>query len=409
MMTHASTPPLSLPADAAVRGSNHQGMRQYNERIVLQAIRLHGPIPKADLARLTQLSTQTVSIITERLMGEGLLLKQARVRGKIGQPSIPLALNPVGAYSVGVQLGRRSMEVLLADFTGAIRHHQVMHYDYPDPDTCLPQLAHMLAAMQDRFADEWPRVVGVGLSAPFSMEQWASLMGPNAAAALQRWRDLDLLAAVEAMVRLPVTFARDTVAACTAELLQGHGQRVRSFLYVFLGTFVGGGLVVAGHLWQGPRGNAGAIGSLPMGVAQADASPAQLLELASGWQLEQALMQAGHNPDLIYQPEIMAQPLAAQVQPWLAHASNALAHVVTSTTALLDLDAIVIDGSVHADLLQALMRQTEQRMHAYSFVGIHTPRLLKGEVGPLARALGGALMPLHSQFFPDKDIFLKSV
>jgi hypothetical protein len=28
-------------------------------------------------------------------------------------------------------------------------------------------------------------------------------------------------------------------------------------------------------------------------------------------------------------------------------------------------------------------------------------------VGAHARALGGALLPLHSQFFPDKDIFLK--
>ena len=37
-------------------GSNQVGMRQYNERIVLQAIRLHGPLPKADVARLTRLS-----------------------------------------------------------------------------------------------------------------------------------------------------------------------------------------------------------------------------------------------------------------------------------------------------------------------------------------------------------------
>ncbi|NBW55461.1 MAG: hypothetical protein EBR42_09190 [Betaproteobacteria bacterium] len=46
-----------------LRGSNHNGMRQFNERTVLRAIRHAGAIPKADLARLTQLSTQTVSII----------------------------------------------------------------------------------------------------------------------------------------------------------------------------------------------------------------------------------------------------------------------------------------------------------------------------------------------------------
>jgi hypothetical protein len=35
------------------------------------------------------------------------------------------------------------------------------------------------------------------------------------------------------------------------------------------------------------------------------------------------------------------------------------------------------------------------------------PRLLAGKVGRHARALGGSLLPLHAQFFPDKDIFLK--
>jgi len=75
-----------------MRGSNHNGMRQFNERTVLRAIRHNGAIPKADLARLTQLSTQTVSIIVNRLLEDGLLLKQARIRGKIGQPSVPLGI-----------------------------------------------------------------------------------------------------------------------------------------------------------------------------------------------------------------------------------------------------------------------------------------------------------------------------
>ncbi len=101
-----------------MRGSNHVGMRQFNERIVLQAIRHHGAIPKADLARLTQLSTQTVAIIVGRLLDDGLLVKQDRVRGKIGQPSVPLSLNPQGAFSVGIQVGRRNLELLVADFMG---------------------------------------------------------------------------------------------------------------------------------------------------------------------------------------------------------------------------------------------------------------------------------------------------
>ena len=93
----ASVPSGHARAPVAQRGSNHVGMRQFNERVVLQAIRLHGSCAKAELARLTGLTAQTVGLITTRLEDDDLLLRHAPVRGRIGQPSIPLALNPDGA------------------------------------------------------------------------------------------------------------------------------------------------------------------------------------------------------------------------------------------------------------------------------------------------------------------------
>ena len=63
----------STSASLRPRGSNHVGMRQYNERVVLQAIRLHGALPGAEIARVTQLTAQTVSLITKRLEADGLL------------------------------------------------------------------------------------------------------------------------------------------------------------------------------------------------------------------------------------------------------------------------------------------------------------------------------------------------
>ena len=387
------------------------GMRQFNERIVLQAIRHHGAIPKADLARLTQLSTQTVGIIVGRLLDDGLLLKQERVRGKIGQPSVPLSLNPHGAFSVGIQVGRRNLELLVADFCGQPVERVEVLYDYPDPDLLFQSMAQGLQTLQERMGDLWPRTVGVGLTAPLSLHKWADLMGGPAAQALARWETIDLYAEVQRLTDLPVVFAKDTTAACVAELLQGQGRSVRSFLYVFVGTFIGGGLVLSGHIMNGDRGNAGAIGSLPVGLArpasEASSMPPQLLQTASGWQLEQALLAAGHNPFLIHQEGIMDAAYAALTGPWITQASQALAMTVASSAALLDLDAVVIDGSLGAPLMTALMAATHDALSSYRFDGMHQPPLLPGLVGAHARALGGALLPLHSQFFPDKDIFLK--
>ncbi|MDQ5897681.1 MAG: hypothetical protein RLZZ592_2619 [Pseudomonadota bacterium] len=403
---HASSVSFT-PDERAVRGSNHSGMRQFNERTVLQAIRLHGPQAKADLARLTQLSSQTVSVIVSRLLDDGLLVKRARVRGRIGQPSVPLALNPDGAISVGVQVGRRSLEVLACDFVGRVRHRHEFHYDFPDPQRVLPCIAEGLVRLQLQLGPLWDRVVGLGLSSPLSMEKWSSVLGSQAHTALAGWEHLDLHREVEALTRLPVSFAKDTTAACVAELLQGHGTAVRSFLYIFVGTFVGGGLVLSGHIASGQRGNAGAIGSLPVGLARGGEPPPQLLEVASGWQLEQALLQAGHDPLQVQHDDIVSPAFAPLVEPWLEQAGLALAMTAASGAAMLDLDAVIVDGSLARPLIDALIERTRQRLAVYRFDGLHAPALLAGRVGAHARALGGALLPLHTQFFPDKDIFLK--
>lgn len=399
---------MTLPSSARqMRGSNHSGMRQYNERIVLQAIRHHGAIPKADLARLTQLSSQTVAIIVGRLEAEGLLLKQDKVRGRIGQPSVPLSLNPDGAFSLGIQVGRRSMELLIADFCGQTVLRHETHYDYPDPDALLEAMQSGMAELQQQMGSRWARVVGVGLTAPLFLHQWADLLGGGAANSLARWDGIDFRQRVQALTHLPVVFAKDTMAACVAELLQGHGRQRRSFLYVFIGTFIGGALVLGGQLIGGEHGNAGAIGSLPVGLAQADQAPPQLLQMASGWQLEQALQTQGLDPLLVQRDEVMQSRYSALTSAWIAQASQALAMTVASSSALLDLDAVVLDGSLSPALMAALCTHTQASLAHYRFEGMHQPALLMGQVGSHARALGGALLPLHEQFFPDTNIILK--
>ena len=405
------TPPRAAPvaephALLRPRGSNHVGMRQFNERVVLQAIRLNGSLPKADLARLTGLTAQTIGLITTRLEEDGLILKQDRVRGRIGQPSVPLSLNPDGAFAIGIKIGRRGTDWLLVDFAGQVRQRESLDYAFPDASTLLPAIHQRLSAMRDHLGDLKDRLVGVGVAAPFQLGGWHKMLGLSEAQS-QDWNQIDLRAQVQAMTDVPVSFAKDTSAACVAELVQGRGRDLKSFLYLFIDTFVGGGLVINSHLHGGLHGNAGAVASLPSSIAQGDTLPMQLVHHASLWELEQRLIAKGLDPHGAYDERALEAAYAPETQAWLKQAANALAHAVVSGTAFLDIDAVVIDGSFCRPLLTQLIADTGQALQRYNWEGLWPANVIAGNVGPDARALGGALMPLHANFAPDQDLFLK--
>ena len=401
----ARSPDLLRP-----RGSNQVGMRQFNERTVLQALRVHTSLPKADLARLTGLSAQTIGLITARLEEDGLIVKQGRVRGRIGQPSVPLALNPDGAFAIGIKVGRRGAEWLLIDFTAKVRERHAISYDFPDADELLPAIAQHIHRLREGLGPLAVRNVGAGLAAPFQLGGWHRTLGLSKAQA-DLWNQMDLAAEVRARTEVPVSFARDTVAACVAELVGGRGHDLKSFLYIFVDTFVGGGLVINSHLHTGVHGNAGALASLPMQPAQAGAGaalPPQVMAEASLWELEQRLQAEGLDTTAAYDDRALQAPFAAATQAWLGSASLALAHAIVSSTAVLDLADVVMDGSMSRSLLQALLEQTRAALARCNWEGLWAPQLHGGRVGAQACALGGAMLPLHANFAPDHDVFLKA-
>jgi predicted NBD/HSP70 family sugar kinase len=221
------------------------------------------------------------------------------------------------------------------------------------------------------------------------------------------WNQINLGAEVQAMTDAPVSFAKDTSAACVAELVAGRGRDLKSFLYLFVDTFVGGGLVINSHLHVGIHGNAGAVASLPLSVAATASPPEQLVSQASLWELEQRFVAQGLDPTAAYDARVLEAPYAAETDAWVTKAANALAHCVVSGTAFLDIEAVVIDGSFCTALLNRVIEHTNAALKRYNWEGLWPTTVIAGNVGPDARALGGALLPLHANFAPDQDLFLK--
>jgi predicted NBD/HSP70 family sugar kinase len=387
-------------------------MRQFNERVVLQALRLHGSLPKADLARLTKLSGQAVSLIINRLLEDELVVKQERLRGNIGQPSVPIALNPDGAYSVGITIGRRATEVLLIDFVGNVKERYESLYPFPNPVNVFAEIASRLKTIETSLGKKAAkRLSGVGIAAPLGLDGWQKVLGVSQKH-LKPWASIDIRDRVQELTDLPVEFAKDTAAACIAELVAGHGRSVENFLYLFVDTFIGGGLVLDSRLRSGLNGNAGAIGSMPLSTPsrslKADDLPPQLLSEASLFNLEELFRLADLDIKAARDERALQKPWLVHTEAWLSDASNAIAFAVQNTACLLDLEDVVVDGAMSRDLVRELIISIQKSLDRYSWEGVYRPEILQGIVGTDARAVGGALLPLYANFAPAHSSFLKA-
>jgi len=389
------------------RGSNQIGLGQFNERVVLQAIRLHGPLAKAEIARLTHLTAQTVQLIIARLELAGLVVRRAPVRGKVGQPSVPMALNPDGAFAIGIHIGRRRMDLLLVDFNGDVRERNAIDYVFPDPDELIAGIGQRVDTLRARLGPTaWRRVQGIGVAAPLALGGWRELLGvtPKQAA---NWERIDLRERIAAVTGLPANTIKDTAAACVAELVAGRGRSVRSFVYLFVDTFIGGGLVIDSQLHGGLHGNAGAVGSMPIATGGRKGPPAQLLSLASLFNLEALYAKAGLAAGASLDERALQGRHARATRQWLQQAAPAIALAVQSATCIVDAGDVIIDGSFSRELRAVLLREVRAAFDRLDWEGVARPALHDGTIGSDARAIGGALLPLYAAFAPDRDVFLK--
>lgn len=394
---------------ASSRGTNQLGVRLYNERLVLSLIRRHGELPKADIARQTGLSPQTISIIINQLTDDGLLIRGNPQRGRIGQPSVPYSLDPAGALAFGLKIGRRSVDLYLINFVGQIVKALHKIYRYPTPDGirqfASDGITEILAGLPDNLRT---RITGLGIAAPYEMWTWHEEMGAPKDE-IDAWRTIDIRADIATICPWPVYFANDITAACAAELMFGHGGDHIDYLYVFIGSFIGGGLVLNGHLFPGRTQNAGALGSMPS-LAGADPkgrSP-QLMNVASIYVLERKLMAQGKNAEVLWQsPDDWGNELGPALDEWIAEVAESLAYSIVAAIAVIDVETVIVDGAFPASVRARIIAATNAAIARVNRQGLSAFRLIEGSIGNAARAMGGASLPLLANFTQDREVLFK--
>lgn len=387
------------------RGSNQAGVRAYNERLVLSLLWRAGPLTKTEIARLTGLSAQAASVIVRHLEADGLLRRGAPQRGRVGQPSVPMSLDPDGAFAIGVKIGRRSTDVVLIDLVGEVRAHEAIGYPYPRLEPVLAFVESACADLVARLGPRADRLAGAGLAMPFEIWSWSAVAGAPAGA-MDDWREADIRALLAERLPCPVALHNDATAACAAEMLFGGAERYGDVLTIFVGTFVGGGLALNDALFAGRAGNAAAIGSLPLHGP--DGRPRQLIDGASMFQLERRLVAAGIDTAGLWRGEGDWAGFEPHLTEWIDQAAAALAMAVLSAAALVEIEAAIVDGIFPPAVRDRLIAAIGREMARLPQTGLVAPTLRPGRIGPLARALGAAGLALSERYLIDQNTLMRA-
>jgi predicted NBD/HSP70 family sugar kinase len=234
-----------------------------NERVVLELIRSRGPLSRAQVARDSGLSKPTVSLLLASLLDGGLVREVGRATGRRGPSAILYELNPNAGWVVGIDVGRRWVRAGIADISGTIVARRDERARVRSAQTLIGQIggiAHDLAAEAGL---EWSQVTHATIGTPGVLDPVRGLvqMAPN----LPGWGRHGIVEAVHEELGTNVSFENDVNLAALGERVRGHGRGVENFVYLWIGTGIGIGIVVQGELYRGSRGAAGEIGYLPIG------------------------------------------------------------------------------------------------------------------------------------------------
>jgi DNA-binding Lrp family transcriptional regulator len=235
-------PPNPLRIADRATGLNSVSVRSYNERLVLSLLLQSKSTTRLEIGERTGLSAQTVSVLVRSLEHEGLVALGTALKSRVGPPTVPIELNPEGAYSVGLSVGNSHTDVVLIDFVGTVRFHKTFANPAITPGgnhtQFLETIRKAVALLPEK---ERLRLAGVGMALPHSDSN-----GPDEESyfkALQK--------EIEEQLGIAVFVQNDITAAASGESMFGLGKSLTDYMFFYLGAKLHGRLILNHQIHNG--------------------------------------------------------------------------------------------------------------------------------------------------------------
>ncbi len=354
-MRFAPPNPLRIADRAA--GLNATSVRGYNERLLLSLLLQNDGITRLEIGESTGLSAQTVSVLVRSLEQEGLVMKGKAQKGRVGPPTTPVALNPEGAYSVGISIGSRRSHIVLIDFVGAVRFHATLPNPEPNSKSNHPEFLETIArALEVLPTGTEHRLAGIGLALP------ESRAGLAAGRSDPKHRYKALQEEIEKEIGHAVFVQNDITAAAAGESMFGSAKPHADYLYFYLGHELHSRLVLNHQIYNG---NSPLSFDIGLGA------------------LERLAQDKG----------VSMESLWSQADLLLAWDSDLIASMRSSISALaqfVEVKTVILSSYIPEDVCRVLCEKLATALPGVAAIA--------GKLSPSPKAVGAASLPFSSRF-----------
>lgn len=383
-------------------GTNLERAGDHNQRVTLHAVRVNGPITRTDLADITGLTPPAIANITKRLLNDNLIMEAGRRHGARGQPATKLVINPDGCFSIGVNVDRDHITVLVLDFEGRVRARSSREISFALPETVQSFFRRSIGHLLDRANIEIKQLVGIGVAFPDDIQR-ADL--PDQPADYALWGSVQIDRLLARTLPIPIFVENDAAAAAMGEMQFGHGQQYQSFFYVLITAALGGGLVIDGHYFRGANGRSGELGWLR--GRDAAGQLRQLQNIVSLSALYSLLAAQGYRVSSPRGLTRLEEKGRAIVDAWVETSAETLLETMLAINCLLNPEAVLIGGRLPAGIVDALAHRLNQRLQSYASTIPAIAPVARAAMSDDAPAVGAAILPFSHSLLPTRTALMK--
>jgi predicted NBD/HSP70 family sugar kinase len=230
-------------------------VRDINSRIMLNLVRKHQPVSRADLMRYSGLQRSTVSAIAGQLIAERWLREGAMGNLPRGRKPTFLHLNTDRCGVVGVDIQPATTMLAVSSMDSQFLAQESMSTE-KDPLEFIARLSRRLKDLIRAYPKDSYEGIGISLPGRIDAASQQLIFAPTLG-----WSELDLKTRLEQNLGVPVALENAANACALAELWSGqHGDNVHNLVAVTVSDDIGVGMVMNGQLVRGSRGVAGEFG-----------------------------------------------------------------------------------------------------------------------------------------------------